>query len=85
MPTYSYYIEEHGDNPENAVEFENYHPSNYGDLIAEGAAKYGFNNNDLCVDDFPLTFVILNEHKDEIGRYFVNIETEITFNAYEKG
>lgn len=84
MPTYSYYIEDYGENPQDAIRFESVHSPDCGKSIAEDAAEEGYDNNDLWEYKWPMTFVILDEDDIEIGRYIVRLEAEPVFYAHKK-
>lgn len=81
MAKYKYYIVEHGESAETAIEFESSWGPMHAGWIAEDAAEYGYGNNDLWEADWPLTFVIVDEDDNELGRYVVEIESTPSFCA----
>lgn len=84
MPTYSYYIEDHGENPQDAIKFKSSHTSDEVKWIAEDAAEYGHYKTNLFESSWPLTFVILDAGGVTLGRYTVGREYEPVFYAHKK-
>jgi hypothetical protein len=74
-----YYIEEHGENEEDAIELPDELNEGHDILTAENAANYGWNKNDLWEASWPLTIVLISE--SQRSRWIVDRESKPVFYA----
>ena len=78
-----YYIPDHGETPQDAVEL----PKNYigytWRYMAEVAAQDHHDGHGGWESTWPITFVLLNEKDQEMGRFEVERESVPQFHATE--
>jgi hypothetical protein len=77
---FKYFIDDHS-GPEDAYSFGTRWDQRNLDYVAEDAAEDYHNRHDGWEDSWPLTFVILDEELNELGRFSVEREAVPQFSA----
>jgi|WetSurMetagenome_2_1015567.scaffolds.fasta_scaffold183234_3 hypothetical protein len=78
---FKYFIEDYGENPEDAYTLKTRWEKNNLDYVAEDAAQDYHDRHDGWESVWPLTIVILDEELNELGRFSVEREAVPQFHA----